>query len=132
MRSAVNVELPGAPTAPLHAATKAYVDAPASPRTMSATTSASVDGTVAGDMHITCTGDTVITPTGTPDGRMMVVVCLASGAQRAPSVAASVGKLAGVASRTLTVPQGAVGLFGLRYDSLVAGWTLMAADVRTA
>ena len=102
------------------------------PRTMSASTTASVDGTAAGDMQITCTGNTVITPTGTPNGRMMVVECLASGAERTPSVATSVALTTPVASRSLTVPSGFVGVFGLRYSALAGTWLLMAASVEEA
>lgn len=109
--------------------THAPTAVPVAPRTMSATATASVDGTAAGDMQITCTGDTVVTPTGTPDGRMMIVVCMASGAARTLSVAASVILGGKVSSRSLTVPQGNVGVFGLRYSSLRGGWLLMAADV---
>ncbi len=110
-----------------HTHTAAAVPVP--PRTMSAAATASVDGAVAGDMQITCTGDTVITPTGTPDGRMLLVECLASGAQRVPSVATSVRLNGNVPSRSLTVPAGRVGIFGLRYSSLAGGWLLMAADI---
>lgn len=102
---------------------------PVAPRTMSATTTASVDGAVAGDMQITATGNPTITPTGTPNGRMMIVEVLASGAQRTPVMAASVLLGANVTSRSLVVPSGKVGLFGLRYSSLAAGWWLIATDV---
>lgn len=105
---------------------------PVAPRTMSASSTASVDGTVAGDMQITCTGDTVVTPTGTPNGRMMLVECLASGAERTPSVAGSVALTTPVASRSLTVPSGFVGVFGLRYSALAGTWLLMAASVEEA
>lgn len=125
------ITLPGAPTAALHAATKGYVDAPAPPRTMSATTAASVDGTIAGDMQITATGDTVITPTGTPNGRVMTVEVFASGAQRVPSVATTVALTTPVTSRSLTVPTGMTGLFGLRYSALAGKWLLMAASVQS-
>lgn len=101
----------------------------AAPRTMNAVGTASVDGTVAGDMQITCTGNTVVTPTGALNGRMMLVECFASGAQRTPSAASSVHKLSTVPSRTLTVPQNMVGVFGFRYSSLAADWILMSADV---
>lgn len=113
--------------ATVHAHTPAAV--PVAPRTMTATATASVDGTVAGDMQITCTGDTVITPTGTPNGRVMVVEALASSAQRVPSVAASVALTSGVGSRQLTVPAGMVGLFGLRFSSLAGTWLLLSATV---
>lgn len=103
---------------------------PTAPRTATASATYSVDGTAVGDMHLTCTGDTVVTPTGTPNGRMMLLVCLASGGDRSPSIAGSVAKLAGVPSRTLTVPSGQVGVFGLGH--MFGAWTLMAADVREA
>lgn len=104
---------------------------PVAPRTMSATTTASVDGAVAGDMQITATGDTVITPTGTPNGRMMIVEVLASGAQRIPSVATSVALSTGITTRSLTVPINMVGIFGLRYSALAASWILISAAVET-
>lgn len=114
-----------APVVSLSAASAVY----APPRTMSATTSASVDGTAAGDMQITCTGDTVITPTGNPNGRMMIVEALASGAQRTPAVASSVALTTGLSARSLTVPAGRVGLFGLRYSTLAGTWLLISATV---
>lgn len=105
---------------------------PVAPRTMSASSTASVDGTVAGDMQITATGDVVITPTGTPNGRMLLVEVAASGAQRTPSVATSVALTTPVTSRSLTVPSGMVGIFGLRYSSAAGTWLLMAASVEQA
>lgn len=117
-----------APIASLSVETAVY----ATPRAMSATTTASVDGTVAGDMQITATGDTVVTPTGAPNGRMMIVEVLASEAQRLPSVATTVALTTPVTSRSLTVPLGMIGIFGLRYSSLAGTWLLMAASVEVA
>lgn len=147
-RFLVPVELPGNASADLYAVPKQQLDAglatkagtghthaasdlPVTPRTASASTSYSADGTVAGDIQLTCTGDTVITPTGTPNGRMLIIECLASGAQRAPSVHSSVllPTSGGPAARSLTVPQNSIGIFGLRYSSLRGGWILSAAQV---
>lgn len=104
---------------------------PVAPRTASATTTYSADGTVGGDIQLTCTGNTDITPTGTPNGRMMVVEALASGAQRTPTANASVllPTVGGPTARSLTVPQNSVGLFGFRYSSLRGGWILVSAEV---
>jgi lysophospholipase L1-like esterase len=100
------------------------------PRTATASTTYSVDGTVAGNLALTCTGDTVITPTGTPTtDRMLLIECLASGAARTPSVATSV-VMVGVTSRSLTLSaSGKVGLFGLRYSALRGAWELIAAGL---
>lgn len=99
------------------------------PRTATASTSYSADGTVAGNIHLTCTGNTVITPTGTPAyDRMLLVECLASGAARSPEVHSSV-VLVGPSSRSLTLSAaGKVGLFGLRYSALRGAWELIAAS----
>ena len=145
---ATPIQLPADPSSNNHAANKSYVDTGlagkaatghthtasavyAAPRTASATTTYSADGTVAGDVQLTCTGDTVITPTGTPNGRMLVIEALASGAQRTLAVAAGVllPTTGGPTSRSLTVPLNSIGIFGLRYSSLRGGWVLLVASV---
>ena len=98
------------------------------PRTASAGASVSIDGSLVGDFDLTCTGDTVITPTGTPNGRTLVITALASGGARNPSIHSSIPMSEGVASRTLAVPSGGKGRFVLRYSSLgTAGWSLDSA-----
>ena len=99
------------------------------PRTMSATTTASVSGIDQGDMQITATGNPTITPTGTPNGRMMVVEVLASGAERVPTMDTDVILTRDVTDRSLTVPQNAVGIFGLRYSALRSAWILLSATI---
>lgn len=122
------------PTA-IGAATSGHTHPPAAvyatPRTASASSSYTADGTLAGDIQLTCTGNTVITPSGTPNGRMMIVEALASGGQRTPSVPSTVMLTTGITSRSLTVPQDKVGLFGLRYSTLAGTWLLAAASVET-
>lgn len=101
------------------------------PRTDSATSTYSADATVAGDIQLTCTGNTVITPSGTPNGRMLLVECLASGGARTVSVASGVALPAsgGPTSRSLALTSGQVGVFGLRYSTLDSTWWLMSAEV---
>jgi hypothetical protein len=103
---------------------------PVAPRTATAGATVSVDGTAAGNMSLTCTADTVITPTGTPTyDRTLMIECLASGAARTPTVAASV-VMVGVTSRAIPITAaGKVGLFGLRYSLLRGAWELIATGV---
>ena len=146
---ATPIALPADPSSALHASTKQYVDTGLSgkaatghthtasavyavPRTLTTSNTAeNVDGTVPGDLQATCSANTVFTPTGTPNGRMMVIEALASSAQRTLAVAAGVllPTSGGPTSRSLTVPQNSVGIFGLRYSSLRGGWILLAASV---
>lgn len=105
---------------------------PVTPRTTASAGGAlSVDGTVAGDMQVTATGNPTITPTGTLNGRVMAIEVLASGAQRVPVLAASVLLTTGIVSRSLTVPQNKVGLFEVRYSALRGAWLLYVASVES-
>lgn len=88
-----------------------------------------VTGAAAGDVQLTCTGNPTITPTGTPDGRMLLIECHASGGQRVATIAGSVATVGGL-DRALTIPAGQTGIFGLRYSSLAGGWLLLAAAVQ--
>lgn len=145
---ATPIALPADPSSALHASTKGYVDVGLSskadsghthsptavyapPRTASTAGAYSADGTLAGDIQLTCTAAATITPTGTPNGRMMIVECLSSGGSFTHQVAASVllPTSGGPTSRSLTVPNGSVGIFGLRYSTLRPGWELLAAAV---
>lgn len=95
------------------------------PRPVTAAAAASIDGAVAGDVDLTCTGDTVITPTGTPNGRTLVINCLASGGARTPSFPTSVALTTGITSRSLAIASGKVGRAVLRYSALGSvGWSL--------
>ena len=146
---ATPIQLPADPASNNHAANKSYVDTGlagkaatghthtasavyAAPRTLTTSNTAeNVDGTVAGDLQATCSANTVFTPTGTPNGRMLVIEALASGAQRTVSVASGVllPTTGGPTSRALIVPQNSVGIFGLRYSASRGGWILLAAAV---
>jgi hypothetical protein len=98
------------------------------PRTGSASTSVSIDGAAAGDFDLTCTGNTTITPTGTPNGRTLVITCYASGGARTPTIASGVPMSEGITTRALVIPSGGKGRYVLRYSSLgTAGWSLDSA-----
>lgn len=104
----------------------------APPRTASASAgSYNVDAGPAGDMQITITGDVTLTPINGDNGRMFMIEVLASGGQRVGAVASSVLLTSGITSRSLTVPSGKVGIFGLRYSALRAAWLLLAATVES-
>lgn len=104
----------------------------AAPRSLgNATGAVNTDCSVAGDAVYTLTGDATFTPTGTNDGRMVLIKGKASGAQRIMSLPTSV-KLAttgGPTSRSLTVPTGDMGQFAISYDALAAAWLLHSAQV---
>ena len=95
-----------------------------------ATTTANVNCGLSGDVQITATASPIITPTGTPNnGRQIILEVLASGAERIPAMATSVFLTRDITSRSLTVPQNQVGIFGLRYSTLRGGWILLAATI---
>jgi hypothetical protein len=99
------------------------------PRFANVAATVNVAGDLAGDVDLNCTGDTVITMTGSPaNGRTIVITCYASGAARTPSLSAAVQLAAGVASRSLALASGGKGRFILRYSTLgTAGWSLDSA-----
>jgi hypothetical protein len=97
-------------------------------RSASVTTTYALDGTLAGDVELTCTGDTTITPSGTPAGRTVVITCLASGGARTPTLAAAVSLTGGITARSLVIPSGGIGRFVIRYTALgTVGWSLDSA-----
>lgn len=104
----------------------------ATPRTSSSvSTATNVDGTVAGDAQYTITANVTFTPTGTPDGRMMLIWVKASGATRVASVAGTVElpTSGGPTSRDLSIPSGDLGVFAVSYTTFAGTWMLMSAEV---
>lgn len=106
---------------------------PSPVRAAPVSTTVTLDGGTPGDADLTCNGNVVITPTGTPpSGRTMVITCLANGAQRVPSMAASVALTTGLTDRSLTIPSGKLGVFVVRYSALgTPGWHLASAYLVT-
>lgn len=133
--------LPGLPTQPYHAASKAYVDAGdallrahnQAPRTQSVAANANIDVGAAGDLQVSVTAGTpTLTPTNGQNGRTCIVECLASGGARTVNIAAAVVLTTGVTSRQLVIPSGKVGVFVIRYSTLgTAVYELASAYLRS-
>lgn len=104
----------------------------AAPRSSSSvSTATNVDGTVAGDAQYTITANVTFTPTGTPDGRVMLIWAKASGGSRTASVHSSVElpTSGGPTSRDLVIPSGDLGVFAVSYTAFAGAWMLNSAQI---
>jgi len=115
--------------------TNTYETWNAAPRTQSVSgTTANIDVGAAGDIQVTLTNSPTLTPTNGANGRLCVVECLASGAQRVPVWASSVKLTDGITALSLTIPTGRVGVFLIRCSTITGStvYELTSAYLRAA
>lgn len=130
------------PTAHVHAAadvTSGTVDAARLPvvlspvRTVSFSATPTVDPTVSGtNVSITATGDITalaVSTTGAVNRQGLEIVVLGSGATRAVTFASAIRTSTGITRGPHSIASGQVGIFLVRYYSLVSAWVLVAATV---
>lgn len=80
----------------------------------------------------TLIGNPTITPATGTDGQIIRLRMLASGAQRTPAVGTTVRIGTGIATRSIDIPSGQWGLFGLEYLGGLNLWVLFSAYVVSA
>ena len=68
-------------------------------------------------------------PAGGVDGQILRINVRSSNGTRTPAVASGVRLTTGLTARSLSVPNGEVGVFALEYSGLISAWILTAAAV---
>lgn len=137
--SKVAIELPGAPTTALQAATKGYVDTGLATkvsntvRTVTAAASLTLDPTVNGNI-INISTTVAITSldastTGATDGQVLRVRILASGGAFSVTFASAIRTSTNLFRGPHSVPSGQVLIAALEYVSLVSAWVLTAVTI---
>lgn len=83
---------------------------------------------------VTCTltGSPTISPATGTDGQIIRLRMLASGAQRTPAVGTSVRLGTGITDRSMVIPSGQWGVFGLEYIGGLNLWVLFSEYVVSA